>query len=492
MQKSRWHPQTMDLSGARVLITGATSGIGKACAFRFQELGCQLILIGRDEGKLQALGVELAQDGQQFQQEGHDKMHELIRLDVCDIDRIQQLSEHVGSIDILINNAGCNLGCEPADRTRKEDLENMVSTNYLAPMAFVSAFAPMMKHQGSGHIINVCSTAAHDIYPKSSVYCSTKAALQAYTVAARHDLVDTPIRVTSISPGLVDTPLHEKKVGSYEQARKTFDGIVPLYPEDIADQIIYVTTRAKHVQVADLASYATNQSHSGAAGIPGVARMGPSLGQPRVEDERNMYPTQNMRAPMSKESERDRYDSYPPHNTRGPTLQESEKDRYDSYNSGNMQFYGQSNGGTGGSHQMPGNGGSHASTPTNYAERMQYPERNQMNDGPTVTEPSRYLSRYLERTGQSDLQNNNKKYGNNQNGYMGRDDGSGMLPGQMPDRSSMSPPRDRNSYQQDRDRSSHRYQQNHNNHMSPQQEYRNTRSGPNSPRSGPNFNVRHV
>merc|ERR1719181_1060526 len=106
-------------------------------------------------------------------------------------------------------------------------------TNYSAPMAFVAAFSNMMKQKGNGHIVNICSTAADDIYPNSSVYCSTKAALAAYTTAARHDLVDTPIRVTSISPGLVDTPLHEKKVGSYEQSRKTFDDIIPLSPEDI-------------------------------------------------------------------------------------------------------------------------------------------------------------------------------------------------------------------------------------------------------------------
>merc|ERR1719359_1144500 len=94
-------------------------------------------------------------------------------------------------------------------------MHRTVFVNYLAPMAFVSAFAPMMKQRGNGHIINICSTAGDDIYPNSSVYCSTKAALHAYTEAARHDLVDTPIRVTSISPGLVDTPLHEKKSGDY-------------------------------------------------------------------------------------------------------------------------------------------------------------------------------------------------------------------------------------------------------------------------------------
>ena len=164
-------------------------------------------------------------------------MHELIRFDVCDVDRVQQVADHVGYVDILINNAGCNLGGDPADMVKTDNMQKMVLTNYLAPMAFVAAFAPLMKQRGSGHIINIVSTAANDIYPNSSVYCSTKAALAAYTTAARHDLVDTPIRVTSISPGLVDTPLHEKKCGSLEQSRKTFDSIVPLYAEDVADHV---------------------------------------------------------------------------------------------------------------------------------------------------------------------------------------------------------------------------------------------------------------
>lgn len=306
MHKSRWHPQTLDLTGARVLITGATSGIGKACAFRFQELGCSLILIGQSEEALQALGVELSQELDRPNPPEEEKLHEFIRLDVRNIDLIHQLADHVGHIDILINNAGTNLGSETVDSVKTDNMERMVSVNYLAPMAFVSAFAPMMKQRGSGHIINICSTAANDVYPNSSVYCSTKAALAAYTVAARHDLVDTPIRVTSISPGLVDTPLHEKKLGGYDQSRKVFDGVVPLFPEDIADQIIYVSTRARHVQIGDISSYATNQSHSSAKGIPGVARMGPALGgrmesmQQEFNSDRDRYDTPTNKSYMSR------------------------------------------------------------------------------------------------------------------------------------------------------------------------------------------------
>lgn len=281
MLNSKYYPKQIDISGARVLITGATSGIGRACAFRFTELQCQLILVGRSESKLQALGVELEQEIYQLQSsggQGRYQLPQLIRLDVTEIEKIQELAHHIGPVDIIINNAGTNLGSESADQIKTENMVKMVLTNYSAPMAVVAAFSNMMKQRGNGHIINVCSTAGDDIYPNSSVYCSTKAALHAYTEAARHDLVDTPIRVTSISPGLVDTPLHEKKMGDLDSSRKTFEDIVPLYPEDIADQIVYACTRPRHVQVADVASYATNQSHSGVGGIKGVARVGPSLG----------------------------------------------------------------------------------------------------------------------------------------------------------------------------------------------------------------------
>eukprot|EP00746_Dinoflagellata_sp_MGD_P002400 gnl/MRDRNA2_/MRDRNA2_104657_c0_seq1.p1 gnl/MRDRNA2_/MRDRNA2_104657_c0~~gnl/MRDRNA2_/MRDRNA2_104657_c0_seq1.p1 ORF type:complete len:378 (+),score=51.24 gnl/MRDRNA2_/MRDRNA2_104657_c0_seq1:69-1202(+) len=273
--QSRYYPPPLDLGQSRVLITGTTSGTGQACAFRFFELGCHLILVGRDEGKLQNLGRQLQENSRQFATQ--PPQPELVLLDVNDIDKIAELAHRMGPVDILINNAGVNLSSETVDAVHLGDMKTTVFTNYLAPMAFVTAFAPMMKKRGMGHIINVCSTAAFDVYKNSSAYCSTKAALAAYTIAARHDLVDTPIRVTAISPGLVDTPLHDKKMGS-EKAKDVFENVVPLYPEDIADQIIYCCTRPRHVQIADIQSYATNQSHSGVNGIGPVARMGPTLG----------------------------------------------------------------------------------------------------------------------------------------------------------------------------------------------------------------------
>jgi len=146
----------------------------------------------------------------------------------------------------------------------------------MAPMAFVSAFSPMMKSRGSGHIINICSKAKDDYYPNGSVYCSTKAAMYAYTCAARHDLVDTPVRVTSISPGMMDSSWYDQKWNSSEG--RMFDNFVPMFPEDVADQIVYCCTCPGHVQISDISSYATNQSYFSMKGVPPVARMGMSLG----------------------------------------------------------------------------------------------------------------------------------------------------------------------------------------------------------------------
>jgi len=267
----------MDLTGTRVLITWATHGIGRACAWRFHEMNCQLVLVDHDEGRLQELGQELmAYHGQNNNYGNKNLMPELIKFDVTQIHRIYEIAQKLGPIDILINNAGMFMNCEMADMMKPDEMWNMVQTNYMAPMAFVSAFAPMMKSRGEGHIINICSKSKDDYYPNGSVYCSTKAALYAYTCAIRHDLVDTPIRVTSISPGMMDSSWYDRNCNSSEG--KMFENFMPLFPEDVADQIMYCCTRPRHVQIADISSYATNQSYFSMKGVPPVARMGPSLG----------------------------------------------------------------------------------------------------------------------------------------------------------------------------------------------------------------------
>jgi NADP-dependent 3-hydroxy acid dehydrogenase YdfG len=240
-------------------------------------MNCQLVLVDHDEGRLQAMAEEMMMFAQQNNNYGNKYMQpELVRFDMNEVHRIHEMAQKMGPIDILINNAGMFMNCEMADMMKPEEMWNMVQTNYMAPMAFVSAFAPMMKSRGDGHIINICSKSKDDYYPNGSVYCSTKAALYAYTCAMRHDLVDTPIRVTSISPGMMDSSWYDQKWNSSEG--KMFDGFVPMFPEDVADQIVYCCTRPRHVQISDISSYATNQSYFSMKGVPPVARMGASLG----------------------------------------------------------------------------------------------------------------------------------------------------------------------------------------------------------------------
>jgi hypothetical protein len=197
------------------------------------------------------------------------------------------MGQKLGPIDILINNSGMFMNCEMCDMMKPEEMWNMVQTNYMAPMAFVSVWAPMMKSRGSGHIINICSRSKDDYYPNGSVYCSTKAALYAYTCAMRHDLVDTPIRVTSISPGMMDSSWYDQKWNSSEG--RMFDNFVPMFPEDVADQIMYCCTRPRHVQISDISSYATNQSYFSMNGVPPVARMGMSLGSEEYNSDWSRY-----------------------------------------------------------------------------------------------------------------------------------------------------------------------------------------------------------
>jgi len=276
MMQTMHYPRRMDLTGARVLITWATHGIGRACAWRFYEMNCQLILVDHDEGRLQQLAEELMMWHQNNNFSWKPMMPELVRFDMAECHRIHDMASSIGPVDILINNAGMFMNCEMADMMKPDEMWNMVQTNYMAPMAFVSAFSPMMKSRGTGHIINICSRAKDDYYPNGSVYCSTKAAMYAYTCAARHDLVDTPIRVTSISPGMMDSSWYDQKWDSPEG--RMFDNFVPMFPEDVADQIIYCCTCPRHVQISDISSYATNQSYFSMKGVPPVARMGMSLG----------------------------------------------------------------------------------------------------------------------------------------------------------------------------------------------------------------------
>lgn len=266
----------LDLKGVSVLVTGATSGIGRATAWRFAELGCKLTICGRRTELLEELKQQILAKFPGIPEPLP------MTLDVSDLKQITALPERLAAagvkeVDILVNNAGLALGVSGADENNLEDVQTMLATNVMGVMALVRTFAPGMKSRGRGHIVNISSVAGHECYTGGSAYCATKHAVNAFTIASRHDLAGTPIRVTAISPGMVETDFSKVRFGGdAEKAAKVYEGILPMVAEDVADQVIYATTRPRHVQIADVISYATNQGHAKYV----VERKGESMGAP--------------------------------------------------------------------------------------------------------------------------------------------------------------------------------------------------------------------
>ena len=205
-------------------------------------------------------------------------------LDMMDIPKVETMAADLpaefAAVDILVNNAGLALGKNTADQNDTSDIVRMMTTNVTALIVATAAFTKGMKQRGRGHVINVGSIAGHEAYGGGSGYCASKHAVTAFTSAARHDLVGTPIRVTCISPGFAET---EFSLVRFKQdsakADAVYTDLVPLVAEDIADQIAYAATRPAHVQIADIVCWPTNQ-----AGPTNIARVGPSLGAPVPSD----------------------------------------------------------------------------------------------------------------------------------------------------------------------------------------------------------------
>uniref|UniRef100_A0A7R9YHP8 Uncharacterized protein n=1 Tax=Diacronema lutheri TaxID=2081491 RepID=A0A7R9YHP8_DIALT len=187
-----------------------------------------------------------------------------------------ELPAEFAEIDILINNAGLALGRSSADQNTLADIHTILTTNVTAALALASAVLRGMRARGRGHLVNVGSIAGHHTYAGGSVYIASKHAITAFTSAARHDLAGTPLRVTAVSPGAVETEFSLVRFGGdADKAKAVYKDFVCLRADDIADQIVYAITRPAHVQIADIVCLATNQS-----GPMDIARVGPSLGAP--------------------------------------------------------------------------------------------------------------------------------------------------------------------------------------------------------------------
>ncbi|KAG2496225.1 hypothetical protein HYH03_005823 [Edaphochlamys debaryana] len=255
----------MSIEGWTVLITGASSGFGEAMAWRFAEAGCRLVLLARRQDRLENLRDQLIFT---YRVPVHT-----ICLDVrnfAEVDLLpQQLPKDFAKVDILVNNAGLALGTATVQDNNLDDAVTMIETNVTAVIAMTKAFVAGMTERNRGHIVNISSIAGVEAYGGGSVYCATKHALQAFTTAARHDLVGTAVRVTSICPGAAQTEFSLVRFkGDQEKADAVYNGFAPLTAEDIADNVLYACTRPEHVQIADILVLATNQCSA-----KGIARV---------------------------------------------------------------------------------------------------------------------------------------------------------------------------------------------------------------------------
>ena len=242
----------------RVLITGATSGIGKATAELFAKHGHQLILTGRRQDRLDILKLH-------FEQKYKADVH-ILPFDVTNVNEVRtsfsQLSSEWRNIDILINNAGLAKGYDAIHEGELSDWDAMIDTNIKGLLYMTRAFSPIMVEKQSGHIINVCSTAGTEVYPKGNVYCATKFAVDALTKAIRLDLHKYNVRVSQISPGHVEeTEFAKVRFGDAERA-KIYEDFQPLKSEDVAESIYFIATRPDHVNIQDILLMGTQQANN--------------------------------------------------------------------------------------------------------------------------------------------------------------------------------------------------------------------------------------
>jgi len=239
------------------LITGATSGIGYACAQRFASEGHNLIITGRRKERLNNLSSELKEKyGVNVLSLNFD-----IREQKKVVEAIASLPDDWKKIDILVNNAGLAAGLNPIQTGVIDDWEQMIDTNVKGLLYMTRAIAPLMIEQRRGHIINIGSIAGKEVYPNGNVYCATKHAVNALTKGIRIDLVQHGIRVSQIAPGAVETEFSEVRFkGDTEKARQVYRGYEPLHAEDIAEVTYYVTTLPAHVTVNDLVIMPTAQA----------------------------------------------------------------------------------------------------------------------------------------------------------------------------------------------------------------------------------------
>lgn len=240
-----------------VLITGATSGIGEACARKFAQGGYDVIITGRRAQLLANLKKELEAEGVRVLALAFD-----VRNRNAATAAINSLPLEWQQIDVLINNAGLALGLEPEYEGSFEDWETMIDTNIKGLLTMTRLVVPRMVKRDSGHVINIGSVAGDAAYAGGNVYCGTKAAVKTITDGLRIDLAHTSVRVTNVKPGLVETHFSNVRFhGNDARAEKVYEGVKPLTGGDIAEVVFYAASAPAHVQIAEVLVLATHQAN---------------------------------------------------------------------------------------------------------------------------------------------------------------------------------------------------------------------------------------
>lgn len=238
------------------MVTGATSGIGEACARKFAHEGYSVIITGRREERLDSLKMELEKDGVSVLP---------LCFDVCDRAQakkiLDSLPDEWQNIDVLINNAGLARGLEPEYEGDFTDWDEMIDTNIKGLLNITRYIVPKMVKVNHGHVINIGSVAGDAAYAGGGIYCATKAAVKSISDGLRIDVAHTKIRVTNIKPGLVETNFSNVRFhGDKQRADNVYKGIKPLSAEDIADTAFYAASAPEHVQIAEVLVLATHQA----------------------------------------------------------------------------------------------------------------------------------------------------------------------------------------------------------------------------------------
>ena len=241
----------------KIFVTGATSGIGLECARAFAQDGDNVLIAGRRADRLAAIKED-------FEQQYGVRVDTIV-LDVSkreDVEsKVKSAIEAFGGIDVLVNNAGLAQGLDPFQDSTVEDAVTMINTNVLGLLYVTKAVLPFMIDKNEGHIVNMGSTAGIYAYPGGAIYCATKAAVKMLADGIRMDTIATDIKVTTIQPGIVETPFSEVRFhGDAERAKSVYAGIEAVQPEDVADVVLYVTNQPKRMQISDVTIMANQQA----------------------------------------------------------------------------------------------------------------------------------------------------------------------------------------------------------------------------------------